>query len=124
MTTPGQTVGPFFGFALPYDGGADLVPPTHPDAIQLTSGGGADSFIATLPPDGTALRFSTYLGGSGSDLGTGVSGNTLAMDTVGAVYVTSGTDSPDFPTTPDALQPRLGGGHRCLCRQDYPYNDK
>lgn len=36
MTTPGQTVGPFFGFALPYQGGADLVPPTHPDAIRLT----------------------------------------------------------------------------------------
>lgn len=36
MTTPGQTVGPFFGFALPYAGGADLVPPTHPDAIRLS----------------------------------------------------------------------------------------
>lgn len=36
MRTPGQTVGPFFGFALPYAGGADLVPPAHPDAVQLT----------------------------------------------------------------------------------------
>jgi protocatechuate 3,4-dioxygenase alpha subunit len=36
MTTPGQTVGPYFGFALPYPGGADLVPSTHPGAIQLT----------------------------------------------------------------------------------------
>ena len=35
MTTPSQTVGPFFGFALPYEGGADLVPPEHPDAITL-----------------------------------------------------------------------------------------
>lgn len=34
--TPGQTVGPFFGFALPYPGDSDLVPPTHPDAVQLT----------------------------------------------------------------------------------------
>lgn len=33
--TPGQTVGPFFHFALPYDGGSDLVPPTRPDAIRL-----------------------------------------------------------------------------------------
>ncbi|HEX6524847.1 MAG TPA: protocatechuate 3,4-dioxygenase subunit alpha [Streptosporangiaceae bacterium] len=33
--TPGQTVGPFFGYALPYDGGSDLVPPSHPDAIRL-----------------------------------------------------------------------------------------
>lgn len=33
--TPGQTVGPFFGFALPYDGGDRLVPPGHPGAIRL-----------------------------------------------------------------------------------------
>ena len=33
--TPGQTVGPFFGFALPYDDGDRLVPPGHPDAIRL-----------------------------------------------------------------------------------------
>jgi len=36
MTTPGQTVGPFFGFALPYPGDADLVPPGSPGAVQLT----------------------------------------------------------------------------------------
>jgi protocatechuate 3,4-dioxygenase, alpha subunit len=33
--TPGQTVGPFFGFALPYPGGPDLVPPGRTDAIRL-----------------------------------------------------------------------------------------
>jgi protocatechuate 3,4-dioxygenase alpha subunit len=33
--TPGQTVGPFFGLSLPYAGGADLVPPGHPDAVRL-----------------------------------------------------------------------------------------
>ena len=32
----GQTVGPFFHFALPYDGGSELVPPGHPDAVRLT----------------------------------------------------------------------------------------
>jgi protocatechuate 3,4-dioxygenase, alpha subunit len=35
MTTPGQTVGPFFHYALPYDGGAELVPPGFPGAIRL-----------------------------------------------------------------------------------------
>lgn len=34
--TPGQTVGPFFGFALPFPGDAQLVPPDHADAIELT----------------------------------------------------------------------------------------
>jgi protocatechuate 3,4-dioxygenase alpha subunit len=33
--TPGQTIGPFFGFALPYPGGAELVSVGHPDAVQL-----------------------------------------------------------------------------------------
>jgi len=33
--TPGQTVGPFFGYALPYAGGSDLVPTSHPGAIRL-----------------------------------------------------------------------------------------
>lgn len=33
--TPGQTVGPFFGYALPYDGGGDLVPVRHPGAVRL-----------------------------------------------------------------------------------------
>lgn len=33
--TPGQTVGPFFGYALPYDGDRELVPPTRPDSVRL-----------------------------------------------------------------------------------------
>ncbi|AZG46526.1 protocatechuate 3,4-dioxygenase subunit alpha [Gordonia insulae] len=33
--TPGQTVGPFFHYALPFDGGAELVPSGHPDRIRL-----------------------------------------------------------------------------------------
>ena len=33
--TAGQTVGPFFGYALPYEGGEELVPPHHPDAVLL-----------------------------------------------------------------------------------------
>ena len=36
VPTAGQTVGPFFGFALPYPGGPQLVPPGTPGAVQLT----------------------------------------------------------------------------------------
>ena len=43
--TPGQTVGPFFGYALPFDRGADLVPPGSPGSIRfhgvVTDGDGA-----------------------------------------------------------------------------------
>ncbi|MCW2853173.1 MAG: Protocatechuate 3,4-dioxygenase alpha chain [Nocardioides sp.] len=34
--TPGQTVGPFFHYALPYDGGPELVPASHPEAVRLS----------------------------------------------------------------------------------------
>ena len=33
--TPGQTIGPFFGYALPFDRGNELVPPGSPGAIRL-----------------------------------------------------------------------------------------
>lgn len=33
--TPGQTAGPFFGYALPYDRSEHLAPPGHPEAVQL-----------------------------------------------------------------------------------------
>lgn len=36
VATPGQTIGPFFGFALPYEGSEQLVPPGHLSAVRLT----------------------------------------------------------------------------------------
>ena len=45
IPTPGQTVGPFFGYALPFDRGSDLVPPGSPGSIRfhgvVTDGDGA-----------------------------------------------------------------------------------
>ena len=35
IATPGQTVGPFFHYALPYDGDSELVPPGRADAVRL-----------------------------------------------------------------------------------------
>ena len=78
--------------------------PTTPGAVQPTTGGGQDAFVAKLTPDGTALVYSTYLGGSQFDGGQGI-----AVDAAGAAYVMGATDSMDFPTTPDAIQPTLGG---------------
>ena len=60
--------------------------------------------MAKLTPTGKALIYSTYLGGSGEDLGI-----SIAVDGVGNVYVSGGTDSPNFPTTAGALQPTFGG---------------
>jgi uncharacterized protein (TIGR03437 family) len=52
----------------------------------------ADAFVAKLSPSGTALVYSTFLGGSGLETAIGI-----AVDSAGAAYVTGETDSSDFP---------------------------
>jgi protocatechuate 3,4-dioxygenase alpha subunit len=63
--TPGQTVGPFFGQALPYDGGPELVPAGSRDAIRLhglvLDGSGVpipDALVEIwqAAPDGTVVQ--------------------------------------------------------------------
>jgi hypothetical protein len=61
--------------------------------LQSTLKGGWDGFISKLNPTGTALVYSTYLGGSGDD-----TFSSIAVDTSGNAYVTGSTSSPDFPT--------------------------
>ncbi len=68
------------------------------------AGGGLDAIIAKLSADGTALRFATYLGGSGYDAGQGI-----ALDAARNAYVVGWSSSPDFPVTPDAIQSTYGG---------------
>lgn len=58
-----------------------------------------DAYVTKLNPTGSALVYSTYLGGSHHNDGRGI-----AVDAIGNVYVTGATDSSDFPTTPGALQ--------------------
>src|SRR4051794_1350689 len=90
-----------------FTGSADF-PTTH-GALDETFGGGnasfedvpVDAFAAKLNPDGSRLVYSTYLGGSGDDVGTGVT-----VDDDGSAYYTGRTNSSDFPTTPGALKTR------------------
>ena len=56
-------------------------------------------FVTKLNPAGSALVYSTYLGGQGFDGGGG-----LAVDGAGNAYVAGGTGSADFPTTPGRLR--------------------
>ena len=80
--------------------------PTTPGAIQTAFGGGqTDAFVTKIDPTGSALVFSTYLGGSSDD-----GANGIAADTIGNAYVTGSTDSTNFPTTEGAFQPVFGGG--------------
>jgi hypothetical protein len=78
--------------------------PTTAGAFQLVLRGTSDAFVAKLTPTGSALLYSTYLGGSASDLG-----RSIAADALGNAYVTGGTASSNFPTTPGAFQTVFGG---------------
>ena len=75
------------------------------NGFQPTFGGGSfDGFLAKLNPSGTALMYSTYLGGKNLDLAIAV-----AVDAGGQAYVVGGTASADFPTR-DAIQNLIIGG--------------
>ncbi|GLX70373.1 SBBP repeat-containing protein [Paenibacillus glycanilyticus] len=78
--------------------------PVTPGVVQTVFTGDRDAFITKLNPTGTALVFSTYIGGSASD-----SGQNVAVDASGNVYVTGRTYSDNFPVTPGAAQPTFGG---------------
>jgi hypothetical protein len=79
--------------------------PTTPGAFQTSFGGGEHAFVSKLNATGSALFYSTYLGGSGGDYGSGI-----AIDASGNAYVTGVTASSNFPTTPGAFQTTYGGG--------------
>jgi hypothetical protein len=63
------------------------------NALQNTYGGSADAFVTKLSPSGSSLSYSTYLGGSGYEVGYGI-----AVSATGNAYVTGSTGSTNFPT--------------------------
>lgn len=67
--------------------------PVTLNPLQSTFGGGSnDAFVSMLNPAGTALVYSTYLGGNDNDFG-----NAIAVDSAGNAYVTGYTASTNFP---------------------------
>jgi len=102
-----------FGIAVDAAGNAYLTGdassadfPTTPGAFQTTIGGGFDAFVTELNTSGTAMVYSTYVGGSLDDFGISV-----VVDSGGNAYLAGDTTSTDFPTTSDAFQTALGGGN-------------
>jgi hypothetical protein len=81
---------------------------TNPAQATLNGDGSAgksDAFVAKLNPEGTALLFATYLGGTNRDAAAGV-----AVGTDGSVFVTGVTESDNFPKSTPAAQVAYGGG--------------
>ncbi|MGA3327934.1 MAG: choice-of-anchor D domain-containing protein [Terriglobia bacterium] len=72
--------------------------------LQATNAGGIDAFVAELNSAGSTLVYSTYLGGSSTDVGLGI-----ARDSSVNTYVIGNTESSKFPTTTGALQTTFGG---------------
>jgi hypothetical protein len=74
--------------------------PTTPGAFDRTGSAGndLDAFVSKLNPTGTALVYSTFLGGSNFEWGRGI-----AIDSAGNAYVTGRTKSSGFPTTGGAF---------------------
>jgi hypothetical protein len=71
-----------------------------------------NAFVTKLNSSGTALLYSTYLGGSGGGApGSGDSGSGIAVDSLGDAYVIGGTTSTNFPVTAGAFQTINNAGH-------------
>jgi hypothetical protein len=89
-------------YALGFSSSSDF--PTTAGAFDSTANGGFDVTLTKLNPAGSALVYSSYLGGSGFD-----NGNDVAVDGSGSAYVAGGTGSTDFPTTPGAFDTTSDG---------------
>ena len=110
-TTQPLVIDPVLSYST-YDGANDLGFSIAADSTgsayvtgYTASGGSYDAFVTKLNPAGTAAVYTTYIGGSSVNLGTGI-----AVDASGSAYVTGYTSSTNFPTTPGAYQTSSQGG--------------
>jgi len=93
--------------------------PTTPGAFDTACGASGtctneqavttdDAFVTKLAPDGSAMGYSTFLGGKGREISSAIK-----VDASGAAYVAGSTGSPDFPTTPGSYDQTCGGNATC-----------
>jgi hypothetical protein len=91
-----------------YTGESDLPVSSNAISSQLNGNGnanGQDAFLAELSSDGTKLIYGTYFGGSQLDGAT-----SMVFDASGNIWLSGSSNSTNFPTTTDALQPQNTGG--------------
>ncbi len=101
-----------YGIAVDRSGNAfitgmtDSTYPTTSNAFAQSKSAQEDAFVTKLNASGSALIYSTYLGGNGTEWGSAI-----AIDTSGNAYVTGPTTSTTFPTTTGAFDQVANGGY-------------
>ena len=76
-------------------------PTVNPVQASAAGGSQGDAFVTKFNSQGSALIYSTYLGGVQSDVG-----RSIALDSANNAYVTGTTDSGNFPLTEGAVRTR------------------
>jgi hypothetical protein len=85
--------------------------PVTAGALRTTSAGNFDHYVAEFNPTGTALLYSTYIGGAGIEFGGATKMLVIDSQNPPNVYVTGYTNSTNFPTTAGAFQATNHGGN-------------
>jgi hypothetical protein len=87
--------------------------PITPDALQTTRPGSVSAYVTSLASDGSGLVFSTYLGGSGGDVGIGLA------HFPGSVFIGGLTGSTDFPLANPFQGQNAGSADGFVARIEY-----
>jgi hypothetical protein len=115
------------GYAMAIDAAGDVYVtgrsnsvdfPITPGAFQPIKSANFDAFVSQINPTGTALMYSSFIGGNSTDTGLG-----LATDPQGNAYAIGRTYSSNFPTTAGSVQPAFGGGLRDGWLSKFPLAD-
>jgi gliding motility-associated-like protein len=113
FATYSASTGMTFGFSATYDNAGSLYAggecfavgwPSTVGAFQLAYAGGVDAGLNKYTPNGNALVYSTYYGGSGSDLP-----NNMVVNGNNELAITGSTSSPNLPTTPGCYDNTING---------------
>jgi hypothetical protein len=77
--------------------------------LQAANGGSQDAFVTKISTSPAKLVYSTFLGGTGGQIGSPEQANAIAVDSAGSAYVAGVTNSINFPVTPGAFQTIFNG---------------
>jgi hypothetical protein len=84
-------------------------PTLNPIQAAYSGGPGTDAFVTKINAEGSALVYSTFLGGNAGTEGGFTAGFSIAVDSTGNAYVTGQTRATNFPLA-NAKQGTFGGG--------------